>query len=216
MCTGSSPRCSRRSLAVDASSCPAKFSALSFLAHRTPGLRRHLVFRRADHPSAALLRAPAAKGGPPAPSRCVFIRSCSAHRRRGGKHASRSGRSLRRTRCSKPMALTGGRTSDIPQPTAPASRKAGSGRPRDGHRDQHHGRCRRHPAAQGERAGEVVIPGRSIVHGYGRQPRGECHVVRGRVVSDRRSRNPRRRGLSHARRPHQGADQPRRREDLAS
>ena len=67
----------------------------------------------------------------------------------------------------------------------------------------------------GER-GEVVIKGPNVITRLREQSRGQRHVVRRRLVPHRRSGLPRRRRLPDARRPHQGADQPRRREDLAA
>ena len=69
--------------------------------------------------------------------------------------------------------------------------------------------------ATGER-GEVVISGPNVIAGLREQSRGERHVVRRRMVPDRRSGLPRRERLSDADRPPQGNDQSRRREDLSA
>ena len=100
-------------------------------------------------------------------------------------------------------------------PLPPAARKPGSVGPRHRRAHQHHGRATGSICRPGER-GEVVIQGPNVITRLREQSRGERDVVRRRLVPHRRSGLPGRRRLPDARRPHQGADQPRRREDLAA
>ena len=101
-------------------------------------------------------------------------------------------------------------------PLPPGGRRARLGRPCGRPRGRHP-RAGRRACSLPARVGEVAIRGDERLRRLrARIPRRTPRLVRRRLVPDRRPGQPRRRRLPDPHRPAQGADQPRRREDLAA
>ena len=194
-----------------ASSCRRSSTRSRSGASRGP--RRHLVLGGADDsPAAARARRSRMRRRPAGAEQLRFIRSCSAVAAAAGDARPRGGvrragaRGLRHDRGRAPdgveSAAAGGAQAGLGRTAAPTCRSA-SWTPTGTH------------LPTGER-GEVVIKGPNVIARLREQSRGERHVVHRRLVPHRRSGLPRRGRLSDAGRTPQGADQPRRREDLAA
>ena len=166
---------------------------------------RHLVFGCAhDSQSAAFARRRA-------PGR---IRRTAVHpflqRRAAPGNDGENGSAVRRAGAGS-LWNDGSVAPDGVQSPAPGVAQAGLGGTGNRREDRDHGRCRQ--AAGDRRARRSGDSGTQRCFRLREQSRGECEIVHERMVPHRRSGISRRRGLSDAHRPNQGADQPRRRKD---
>ena len=189
---------------------PAQVQPALLLARR-PRSQRHVVLRRPD--------------AAPAAARARDTRRAEARRRReaalhpvvqrvaaaAGHARSRAG--VRRAR-ARGVRHDRSRAPDVVQPAATGQAAARIGRTRHRRAGQHHGRQGRAPDAWRARRGRDQGPQRH--DGVREQPRRQRLVLHRRLVPHRRSGRPRRARVPDARRPSQGAHQPRRREDLAA
>ena len=173
--------------------------------------RPDLVHGRADDAPgrAGARRAAARRGRPsPLPFRPVVVVGAVAAGH-GGDRAGVRGAGRRGVRHDRGVAPDG------EQSAAARAAEAGYRRAAGGSGDcDLRGGSRR--AAGGWRKWGNLHPRRGRHGGLSRQPRGECGGVRRRVVSHGRSGDDRRRRLPDDYRAHQGAHQPRRREDRAA
>ena len=189
--------------------------AAALLGERVLGRRRRarrdLVLGRADDPPHPALARRGRRRRPrrprPALRALVLVRAArAAHGRVRGALRAAARRGLRHDRGGTPDGL---------EPAAAGRAPRGLGGPADGDGDRDP-RRRLAPARRPAPSARSCVRGPGVVDGYRDNPEATAAALPRRLVPHRRLRAALGRRLPLARRPPQGADQPRRREDLAA